>query len=396
MSSVSVFQIKAHRKEYNQKRQESLKAIDNIRKYLTKQSQQIREEKRKNKILKRIEELHKNLQSTLQEIDLHFYTEMKVHLKKDPFVRVYYSIEMYSKEIIKQIERDKAYVEEKRKKLDKMIEKIETFKGGKTIFSKNVLQKISQFDKSLAEKDIEEAEKQFKKIIQMIDKTVKEEKGLKKLEKLLSNLKLEEPEVKKSVSLLEEEKKLKEERERELKGRSLAIKMLIKSLSETLPEPLKGEAEEIIKKPVLSTEDLSAFLTKYSNWKEKEALYELEKELKEKVKSKLKEKGYSLISDNEFMLFSKKEGYKTAVKINNGKITSKFIREIDHQPSEYDKIKDKEELSEWCKDLEEIINHLEQDGIAIRQITNIPDLMDINYEVKEETTERKKQLTKEE
>lgn len=395
MSSVSVFQIKAHRKEYNQKRQESLKAIDNIRKYLTKQSQQIREEKRKNKILKRIEELHKNLQSTLQEIDLHFYTEMKVHLKKDPFVRVYYSIEMYSKEIIKQIERDKAYVEEKRKKLDKMIEKIETFKGGKTIFSKNVLQKISQFDKSLAEKDIEEAEKQFKKIIQMIDKTVKEEKGLKKLEKLLSNLKLEEPEVKKSVSLLEEEKKLKEERERELKGRSLAIKMLIKSLSEELPQPFKSEAEKITEKPVLSTQDLSDFLIKYSDWKEKQALQNLEKELKEKIKSNLEEKGYTLISDGVFMLFSRKEGYKVAVKVNNGKVTSKFLREIDHPPSEYDRIKDTEELKIWCRDQEEVFNQLKKEGIMVSQVTNIPDLMDINYEVKEKKEKKIKELTKE-
>ena len=121
----------------------------------------------------------------------------------------------------------------------------------------------------------------------------------------------------------------------------------------------------------------------------------LEKELKEKIIEKKKKKGYSLISDDVFMLFSKKEGYKVAVKVNNGKVTSKFIREIDHQPSEYDKIKDTEELKIWCKDQEEVFKQLSKDGIVISQLTNIPDLMDVNYELKEKEEKQKKQLSKE-
>ncbi|WP_029523664.1 hypothetical protein [Persephonella sp. KM09-Lau-8] len=206
MSSVSAFQIKVNKEEYNQKKREAAKVIDNMYKLLLEKAEEIREEKRRKNVIREIEKAREDLWSMLSENTPYYYTEMKIHLRKDPFIRIFHGAEYYIKEILNLIEKEKAFVEEKRKDIEKILKKIETIKEGKTIFSKDVLQKISHFDKSLIEKDINKAEREIKKIIPFLEKALREEKGLKKLEEIISSLKTEEKTEKNTLSLLEEEK----------------------------------------------------------------------------------------------------------------------------------------------------------------------------------------------
>jgi len=171
-------------------------------------------------------------------------------------------------------------------------------------------------------------------------------------------------------------------------------KLLERILNEDLGEDLYEEGENILKKLKISEKEYKGFVKKVMNRGleriNKKPISGLE------IIDKLRELGYSIVSDEEEIEKAIKEGkvveirtpygedYVIKVKVQNGLLTTKFVKILteERQLSQYEKEKDVYVAKKWCEDFDKLVEKLRKNNIKIDIKARKDPEKEINYEVR--------------
>jgi len=390
MSSVSISVIAEYGSEFREKRFQLFKLVEETAQDLRIRASNLKSKKSQEKLLKEIKQLEKEMKRAVDRVSIEDYCQTRATSGKDIFSKIPLELSQKAAAVGIKISQEEEKIKKRYQRIKNKLELIKNYQPSENIFSQQAYREIKKVNFRQLEEDIESLEIAVEKLYPVVERAYREEENLSRLKEITSMM--EEPEV--WQELLEEEKKLEREREVEEKERTKSYKMIIKLLSREIPDsPLLKGAKKLLEAKKVSQEQFSAFLEALAEEKEKKVQKAAETETKEKMKEKMKEKGYALIQDGEIMKFGKKDHH-ILMRIDQGKLTTKFVKEVDQLPNEYERLKDRQEMEQWCSLFEDIKKELQQDGIFISTTTNITSLQDVNYEVRRAVRKQKKYMQK--